>query len=84
MRRICGACGRPDQFQYRVPDEIWERVVPRTLKNRTVCLVCFDDFAAMRRINYATRLKMSLRFAGDAAILDFEVRRAVPSVFSIS
>jgi hypothetical protein len=64
-----------------VPDDIWQRIVPRALRNRKVCLVCFDDFAAMRRINYAAHLTISLRFAGDAATFEFEVRRAIPSVY---
>ena len=81
MRQLCGACGRPDKFVYRVPDEIWQRVVPSALRNRVVCLVCFDDFAAMRRVNYASRLTLSLRFEGDAATLDFQIRRAVASVY---
>jgi hypothetical protein len=81
---MCGACARPDKFVYHVPDDIWERVVPRTLKNRAVCLVCFDDFAAMRRVNYARYLSMPLQFAGDAATFEFEVRRATSSVYSIA
>ena len=84
MRQICGACGRPDKFKYRVPDDIWERVVPRALRNRIVCLVCFDDFAAMRRVSYARHFLMSLRFAGDAAAFEFEVRRAIPSVYCMA
>jgi hypothetical protein len=82
VRKLCGACGRPDKFVYQVSDDIWERVVPSGLRNRVVCLVCFDDFAAMRRVNYARHLTVSLRFAGDAATFEFEVRRAIASVYS--
>jgi len=82
VRNLCGACGRPDKFVYHVPDDTWERVVPSVLRNRIVCLVCFDDFAAMRRVNYARHLTLFLRFAGDAATFELEVRRAVPSVYS--
>jgi hypothetical protein len=82
VRKLCGACGRPDKFIYRVPDDVWQRVVPSALKNRFVCLVCFDDFAAMRRVSYARDLTVSLRFAGDAATFELEVRSAVPAVYS--
>ena len=82
MRKLCGVCGRPDKFVYHVPDDIWERVVPGVLKNRVVCLVCFDDLAAMRRVNYARHLTVRLRFAGDAASFEFEVRRAIASVYT--
>jgi hypothetical protein len=78
---MCGACGRPDKFEYHVTDDIWERVVPSALRSRYVCLVCFDDFAAMRRVSYARHLTMTLRFAGDAATFEFQVRRAVPSAY---
>ena len=76
MRKLCGACGRPDKFEYHVPDDIWGRVVPSALRKRGVCLVCFDDFAAMRRVNYARHLTVSLRFDGDAATFEFQLRRA--------
>ena len=76
VRKLCGAGGRPDKFEYHVPDDIWERVVPTALRNRSVRLVCFDDFAAMRRVNYARHLAVSLRFVGDAATFEFEMRRA--------
>jgi hypothetical protein len=82
VRKLCGACGRPDKFVYHVPDDVWERVVPSVLRNRVVCLVCFDDFAAMRRLNYARDLTLALRFAGDAATFEFELRRAIASVYS--
>ena len=80
MRKLCGACGRPDKFEYHVPDDLWERIVPSVLRNRFVCLVCFDDLAAMRRVNYARHLMVTLRFAGEAATFELEVRRAVTSV----
>ena len=84
--RSCGSCVGPvaarDKFVYHVPDDVWERVVPSALRNRVVCLVCFDDFAAMRRLNYARDLTLALRFAGDAATFELEVRRAVASVYS--
>jgi hypothetical protein len=83
VRKLCGACGRPDKFVYQVSDDIWERVVPSGLRNRVVCLVCFDDFAAMRRVNYARDLMLALRFVGEAATFEFEVRRAVASVYSV-
>jgi hypothetical protein len=82
VRKPCRACRRPDKFVYHVPDEIWEPVVPSILRSRAVCLVCFDDFPAMRRVNYARNLMLGLRFAGDAASFEFEVRRAIPSVYS--
>jgi hypothetical protein len=82
VRQLCKVCGRPDKLEYRVPDQVWQRVVPSTLRNRVVCLTCFDDFAAMRRVNYATSIQLTLRFDGEAATLDLWVRQAVPSVYS--
>src|SRR3989442_14350704 len=76
MRKLCGVCGRHDKFVYHVPDDIWERVVPSVLKNRVVCLVCFDDLAAMRRVNFAQHLSGRPRFWGDDASIEFESPRA--------
>jgi hypothetical protein len=81
VRKLCGACGRPDKFEYHVPDDIWQRVVPNALRKRNVCLVCFDDFAAIGRVNFARHLTISLRFLGDAATFEFQLRRATPSAY---
>jgi hypothetical protein len=82
VRKLCGACGRPDKFEYHVPDDLWERVVPTALRKRFVCLVCFDDLAAMRRVSYARHITLRLRFAGEAATFELEIRRARASVYS--
>lgn len=69
-RQTCKACGRPDKFDFHVPDEVWAAVVPPTLLNRVVCLDCFDQFARERHIPYAHCLD-TLYFAGDQAVMVF-------------
>jgi hypothetical protein len=78
-RQTCKVCGHADHFNYHVPDDVWEAVVPAQYQNRVVCLTCFDDFAATRRVDYATRLDASLWFAGNAATFEFRVSTAIPS-----
>lgn len=78
-RQTCKVCLRPDKFNFHVPDEIWEEVVPLEYQNHVVCLACFDDLAMARRVDYATHLAMSLWFAGDAATFEFRVTSAIPS-----
>lgn len=75
-RQTCKCCGRPDKFDFYVPDELWEQIVPADLRNRVVCLYCFDDFAAEAGINYADHLHC-LYFAGDQATFIFQTAKAV-------
>lgn len=77
-RQTCRVCGRPDKFNFYVPDEVWQEVVPAEFSSRVVCLYCFDGFAKERRVDYATRLS-EVWFAGDAATFQFQVSRAIPS-----
>jgi len=75
-QQTCKVCGRPDKFDFHVPDEVWVAVVPEEYRNRVVCLGCFDEFAQERRVDYATRLSV-LWFAGRAATFRFDVARAI-------
>jgi hypothetical protein len=76
VRPRCKACGRNDKFDFNVPDDVWSEVVPGHLRNRVVCLSCFDDFASDRRIDYARSLRV-LFFAGDRASFEFRPVTAV-------
>lgn len=76
QRQTCKVCGRPDKFNFHVPDDIWKVVVPTKLQNRVVCLYCFDAFADCRNVAYAASLQ-SLYFAGDKATFEFAVCRRV-------
>jgi len=78
QRQTCKVCGRPDKFNFQVPDDVWEAVIPPEYRNLVVCLGCFDDFASVRRVNYATRLTEPLLFVGDAATFEFRASRALP------
>ena len=73
--QTCKACGNRDKFDFGVPNDIWEAVVPVHLRNRVVCLSCFDDFAEIRGIEYAAHVS-ALYFAGDGAALEFRVASA--------
>lgn len=70
----CKSCGRRDKLNFYVPDEVWESVVPKRLRNRVVCLACFDGFAAGNGIPYATDID-EICFVGDAANLNFSLKR---------
>ena len=73
--QTCKACGNRDKFDFHVSHEVWETVVPEHLRNRVVCLSCFDDFAQVRGIDYAAHVS-ALYFAGDGAALEFRVASA--------
>jgi len=70
QRQRCKVCGRIDKFDFHVPDEIWEAIVPLEYRNRVVCLSCFDKFAYHKKINYAPYLT-TLYFAGECAAFRF-------------
>jgi hypothetical protein len=63
-RQTCKACGRPDYFDFTVPDFVWEQVVPVGLRRLVVCLGCFDLFARKQGVRYGEYLA-TLYFAGD-------------------
>jgi hypothetical protein len=63
QRQRCKRCGSVDGFNFDVPDELWERVVPEPLRTRVVCLACFDELADAAGIEYADALR-GVCFAG--------------------
>lgn len=77
LRQTCKACGRPDKFDFHVPDHVWVAVVPTGLQKKVVCLFCFDAFAMERQIDYAAHLQ-TIYFAGDRAAFEFRTVWCVP------
>jgi hypothetical protein len=76
-RQTCKSCGRRDKFDFNVPDSLWASVVPPELRNRVVCLACFDDFAREAGVDYSHDLT-TLYFAGDRAAFVFKVESSAP------
>ena len=71
QRQTCKVCGRPDKFNFHIPDLVWASVVPDAYLGLVVCLYCFDDFANKKGVDYGQHVH-TLYFAGDAANLVFE------------
>lgn len=71
-QQTCKVCGRPDKFDFHVPDEIWASIIPPELQAKVVCLYCFDEFAHKRRVDYSQGIK-TLYFTGEQAIFEFNV-----------
>ena len=72
MQQRCKVCGCGDKFNYNIPDEIWESVIPALYRSRVVCLSCFDSFAKKKGVDYSTSLK-SIYFAGSMVSCHFIV-----------
>jgi hypothetical protein len=70
-RQTCRVCRCRDKFNFHVPDEMWERIVPVQYQNKVVCLSCFDKFARQEKVDYSDSLE-TLYFAGDQAIFKFQ------------
>ena len=75
QQQRCKSCGRPDKFDFHVPDGVWKAVVPQRLRHLVVCLSCFDDFALEKGVRYATHVS-DVCFAGRRATLMFKVDSA--------
>lgn len=69
QRQRCKACWSACGFDYHVTDEAWAAVVPEALRDRVVCLMCFDRFARAAGIDYRGALSPELYFAGDQVSL---------------
>lgn len=74
MHQTCKVCGHRDKFDFHVPDDVWEAVVPPDYQGRVVCLSCFDEFAYQHRVNYAASLH-TLYFVGSRATFVFRATR---------
>jgi len=75
-QQTCKVCGRPDKFNFQVPDETWASVVPPKFHNSVVCLYCFDEFAGQKDIAYHPHLS-KLYFAGRQATFTFNTKSRV-------
>jgi hypothetical protein len=71
-RPKCKVCRYEDKFDFKVPDEIWNDVVPAKYQHKVVCLKCFDRFAFRRGVKYSDSLS-TLYFAGEQAALRFQL-----------
>lgn len=74
-RQKCSVCGCHEKFNFHVPDEIWEKVIPKKYRNRVICLSCFDNFAREKDVDYSESIT-DLIFAGDKAAVKFETKSA--------
>ena len=70
-------CRRKDCFDFNVPDSIWQKIVPESLRNKVICLCCFDELAKGKKVDYAKYLR-KLYFAGQQASFEFKVVAATP------
>ena len=81
QKQRCKVCWNADGFDFHVPDDIWEAVLPKLLRNRVVCLSCFDRFAYERNINYVDHLAVDLHFAGRQGVLTLAIKSRVAGPF---
>lgn len=74
-RQQCAICRCQEKFNFQVPDNLWERVVPEEHRARVICLSCFDNFAQAKNIPYSQNIT-DLLFVGDKAAVAFETKSA--------
>ena len=71
MRQRCRVCKCEDKFNFYVPDEVWQEIVPPEYQNKVVCLPCFDEFARKQNVDYSGSIEV-LYFAGRQASFKFQ------------
>jgi hypothetical protein len=70
-RQRCRVCSCEDKFNFSVPDDVWQEVVPPQYQNKVVCLPCFDEFARKQNVDYSESIEV-LYFAGRQASFKFQ------------
>lgn len=51
-REICKLCGSEYPVGFKVPDEVWAKVIGPAHAQRTVCLACFDRLATQQGVEW--------------------------------
>ncbi len=69
-QQTCKVCGRPDKFDFHIPDSVWCSIIPLEYRTRVVCLACLDELAADKEIDYSQHIN-ELYFAGRNIALKF-------------
>lgn len=57
MREICKLCWDVSRVGFRVPDDVWEAVVPGQVRNHVVCLSCFTRLADELGVRWDARIE---------------------------
>lgn len=71
-RERCKCCGRANPVGFNVPDEVWQASVPDEFKGRVLCIMCFDQFATERGVDWSAHRTEWWPVSGVAALLDKE------------
>lgn len=74
LQQTCKVCNQPDKFNFSVPDNIWNLIVPTQYQNKVICLSCFDNFAFEAKIDYQIQ---ELYFCGYKSVFEFGTKSAV-------
>lgn len=56
-REICKRCGRENPLGFYVPDHVWAAAVPTRYRNRVLCILCFDELATERGVDWSADIE---------------------------
>jgi hypothetical protein len=48
----CKRCGREDGLGFLLPDHMWDGAVPNEFHQELLCLLCFDELATERGVDW--------------------------------
>lgn len=69
----CKVCNKRQYFDFRVCDEIWDKIVPKKYRKLAMCLPCFDKFAKRKNVDYEKHLYPIMTFVGDKVTLTLHI-----------
>ena len=55
-REICKGCNRENPLGFQVPDQVWAQAVPEHLRELVLCIVCFDELATLRGVDWSAEV----------------------------
>lgn len=67
----CIKCGDKSKFDYKVKDEIWNKVIAGECRKDVVCLSCFDELAEEKGIDIGEHLEI-VYFTGGGKTIELK------------
>ena len=67
----CSICGTKNiLFDYIVKDDLWNQIVPKSMRSAVVCLPCLDKLAKKAQLNLGEYIE-SIQFTGINETIEF-------------
>lgn len=66
----CQICGKENiKFDYKVKDELWDRIIPEKYKKGVICLECLEKICNKKGVDLPTSL-LNVQYTGEGFTID--------------